>query len=106
MEFKGTKESWFLSDDKKSVKSKHGTVATCWSESNEDLDERLDGESWLSMRERTRDERLIRNEIKPKANALLISKSPEMLEMLEKIYKEGKFIKSEIEQLIKQATEL
>ena len=46
-----------------------------------------------------------------KANALLISKSPEMLEMLQNILeqiKDGRtyVTKEEIEQLIKQATEI
>jgi len=45
-----------------------------------------------------------------KANALLISKAPELLEMLERIVKskllDGSTIQPEIEQLIKEATEL
>ena len=42
-----------------------------------------------------------------KANALLISKSPEMLEMLEEIARMSNFdMVDEIKQLIKEATEL
>ena len=46
-----------------------------------------------------------------KANALLISKAPEMLEMLEEVVKKLKvsgfpMLTSKIEQLIKEATEL
>jgi hypothetical protein len=40
-----------------------------------------------------------------RANALLISKAPEMLEMLERVLT-AKFTTSEIKQLIKEATEL
>jgi hypothetical protein len=40
-----------------------------------------------------------------KANALLISKAPEMLEMLEKVLT-AKFTCEEIKQLIKEATEI
>jgi hypothetical protein len=59
----------------------------------------------------------VNNQNESNANLLLISKAPEMLEMLQKIYKieNGAFslksfdvnrLKSEIEQLIKEATEL
>lgn len=50
------------------------------------------------------------SESEGKANALLISKAPEMLEMLEKILQfnieDAPNIKEEIKQLIKEATEL
>lgn len=41
-----------------------------------------------------------------KANALLISKAPEMLEMLERILKDNVIPNLDISELIKQATEL
>jgi hypothetical protein len=110
MEFKGTKGKWLLSEHGKSVISSYGTVASCWGENVDDLDERLEGESWLSMRNRTFADREERLETIPKANALLISKAPEMLEMLKDIhsYLGSHFEKEkkEIEKLIKEATEL
>jgi hypothetical protein len=108
MEFKGTKGKWLLSEHGKSVISSYGTVASCWGENVDDLDERLEGESWLSMRNRTFADREERLETIPKANALLISKAPEMLEMLKKIHKTtlDEDIKCQVELLIKEATEL
>lgn len=40
------------------------------------------------------------------ANALLISKAPEMLEMLERVLKEGVIPHLDVAELIKEATEL
>lgn len=112
-EFKGTKEKWELDIEKKGVSINGNLIVTCWGENTDDIDERLRGESWLSMRDRTKKEREQRLEIRPKANALLISKSPEMLEMLQDIYakyeKDGHLLNvspSKIKQLIKEATEL
>jgi hypothetical protein len=47
----------------------------------------------------------VNNQIESNANLLLISKAPEMLEMLEKVLT-AKFTCEEIKQLIKEATEI
>jgi hypothetical protein len=94
MEFKGTKETWVLI--KNDICSQEKIISTA-------LGFIVEGK--YTINEET------------KANALLISKAPEMLEMLKEIYKieNGAFalqsfdinlLKSKIEQLIKEATEI
>jgi hypothetical protein len=88
MEFKGTNEEWFLSGLE--IVSMPSQVKICKVSGN------------------TYDE--------AKANALLISKAPEMLNMLQKLYLDYKIIipyfprrdeiSKDIENLIKEATEL
>jgi hypothetical protein len=81
MEFKGTKGKWEINKRaSRNVRCNNLTIANCSSSQ--------DGE----------------NEIEEKANALLISKAPEMLEMLIKC---NAIIKTkELENLIKEATEI
>jgi hypothetical protein len=119
MEFKGTKGKWFFDKTKDNITSENvsGILATAWMTYNsEEIEERIDGESWLDMRKRTEVIR-IEKEIERKANALLISKAPEMLEMLSELrlifdkYEvnfESEFFKYKepLEKLIKEATEL
>ena len=107
-EFKGTRGKWFFDKTKNAITSENvsGILATAWMTYKcEDIEERLEGESWLEMRERTKPIR-IEKDVEQKANALLISKAPEMLAMLEKIFDE-KEVESfkDLEQLIKEATD-
>jgi hypothetical protein len=118
-EFRGTKGKWFFDKTKNAITSENvsGILATAWMTYKcEDIEERLEGESWLEMRERTKPIR-IEKDVEQKANALLISKAPEMLEMLEELrgifdkYSvdfQSQFFKYKepLEQLIKEATEL
>ena len=113
-EFKGTKGKWNFDKTKNAITSEKvsGILATAWmTYKSKEIEERIDGESWLQMRERTD---IIRAEkdIEQKANALLISKAPEMLEML-KVSEDylrnvinNKYLANKIEKLIKEATEL
>jgi hypothetical protein len=92
MEFKGTKGKW---------NAKLGDV---YSENQQDDEIICELQNYKSE--------------KAKANALLISKAPEMLEMLKVILdsvdwsdnvwvnSEGRYIENKIEQLIKEATEI
>ena len=112
-EFKGTKGPWVVNQEKEGmITSGTQSIASTWSQNVDDLDKRLEGESWLDMRERTKEEREIRVRLIPKANALLISKAPEMLEMLEEMLfvlkrEEGyDEMYKEVRDLIKSATEL
>jgi hypothetical protein len=87
MEFKGTKGKWEVNPKaSRNVRCNNLTIANCSSGQN--------GE----------------NEIEEKANALLISKAPEMLEMLDYLSTRlGTAFEREIQeinQLIKEATEL
>jgi len=88
MEFKGTKGKWEINPKaSRNVRCNNLTIANCSSGQN--------GE----------------NEIEEKANALLISKAPEMLEMLNKVCEKLKgngfpMLQNEIQQLIKEATEI
>lgn len=104
MEFKGTKGKWISGKDGNIlsklvidriknhkdtiVKSDTGEIAQCWADFHDGT---------------------IIPEEECRANALLISKAPEMLEMLKKARKALLMLDSlsdEIEQLIKEATEL
>lgn len=111
MDFKGTKGKWIFDKNKNAItnESVSGLLATAWSTYNSDeIEQRQDGESWLSMRERTKSIRE-EKEIEQKANALLISKAPEMLEMLEIILQSENtpiVHRKKVKQLIKEATEL
>ena len=80
MEFKGTKGKWEVCKTHKTITDYKGfTIAKEYG---------------------------IRNSNEWKANALLMSKAPEMLEMLEWILSGQNIDNSEIEQLIKEATEI
>ncbi len=82
MQFKGTKGKWILKGEYIRSENKKELLCTAWNVYDEEKHEkRTDGESWLAMRERTEVFRL-EAEIERKANTLLISKAPEMLEML------------------------
>jgi hypothetical protein len=101
MEFKGTKGNWKISTD-----NEMGTLITSTHPQNRDIATiwKYDA-TFLENRE-------------AKANALLISKAPEMLEMLKKVLihvdwsyetwtsNHGLIIEEEIKELIKEATEL
>jgi hypothetical protein len=112
MEFKGTKGKWNFDKTKNAITSEKvsGILATAWiTYKSEEIEEIIDGESWLDMRKRT-DVIRAEKDIEQKANALLISKAPEMLEIL-KIILEGKcdipeWKKEMAKKLIKEATEL
>ena len=85
-EFKGTRGGWYVeSMDDTFIRSKASKVNIAT----------MDGANWILNESR--------------ANALLISKAPEMLEMLQYLNRRGGLgldIHNKIEQLIKQATEL
>jgi len=100
MEFKGTKGKWKVSK-KTNINEFNVEYFTIDFESSEDCID-IYADNRLSEKERI---------IELKANALLISKAPEMLEMLMKVNNKLKgngfpMLQSEIEQLIKEATEL
>jgi hypothetical protein len=100
MEFKGTKGKWELNTFRNSVLIDGKLMVTCWSESTHDLDEKLSSdESWLSMRERTENERKQRTDFKPKANALLISRSPILFEEHKKEIDFLKRVKKQLDEL-------
>jgi hypothetical protein len=96
MEFKGTKQKWIISTNNEvgvliSTHPMSRDICTVWKYDNDFLENQ-----------------------ESNANALLISKAPEMLEMLDRLVELNKsdniempkFIKEEIEQLIKEATEI
>ena len=96
MEFKGKKGKWFIDEkytsiideNKNPIVSFYGVAKSIY----------------------------IKDEIESKANSLLITKAPEMLEMLKEVIEFTKkvqapstsalFLRQDIEQLIKEATEL
>lgn len=87
MEFKGTKGKWILEDGKE-IMCNNNLIST--------------GYGFMVKNKYTVTE-------ESRANALLISKAPEMLEMLERARKALLMVdplSDEIEQLIKEATEL
>jgi hypothetical protein len=98
MEFKGTKGKWeciFTSDLKRAIRTNGGILMTFWK----------------PMRYSNQDERYELELKETQANQLLCSKAPEMLEMLNKVCKKLKgngfpMLQEEIEQLIKEATEI
>ena len=105
MEFKGTKGKWnciFTSDLKRAIRTDGGILMTFWK----------------PMRYSNQDERYEQELKETQANQLLCSKAPEMLEMLQKcrtqlvlctlLDKSGQCSEmvEEIEQLIKEATEI
>ena len=93
MEFKGTKGEW--KTDTYTSENGRETTIVCNLDYNS---ERTDIHIRFSAIEETEKET-------NRANALLISKSPEMLEMLERVLT-AKFTTEEIKQLIKEATDL
>jgi hypothetical protein len=93
MEFKGTKGKWHIEEKKASIFDDNGDSVVCWYGVGTST-------FW-------------KNEVELKANSLLISKAPEMLEMLKILLKEFKasdvrtgHIKEDLKQLIKEATTL
>lgn len=86
-EFKGTKGKWYFNNDVQ-VYSGYRNIYC----------------NGIKIHESSNMEGLSEKEIE--ANALLISKAPEMLEMLERILKEGVIPHLDIAELIKQATEI
>ena len=93
MEFKGTKGQWYIDTELESVNEYGMKVRVISSDYGEELAD------------------VFGNNEEEEANALLISKAPEMLEMLERARKMLLFVDvdtlaNEIEQLIKEATEL
>ncbi|WP_347216669.1 hypothetical protein [Chryseobacterium sp.] len=94
MEFKGTKGKW-----------------TNMSGDNSSIDIVLDNGSTISIDRYNRyGSDLVGDQSEMEANALLISKAPEMLEMLNEVltseYVKGRVLKALIKKLIKEATEL
>lgn len=111
MEFKGTRKKWIA--NKGVIKTENGeTIGFAATLVGRVEETRLPNESWLQMMERIKPERDL-GEFEREANALLISKAPEMLEEL---IKEVEILKSmglgdtdrckRKEQLIKSATEI
>ena len=91
MEFKGTKGKWLLVNDFNNLESEKGESIASFHWNYEDYHTTM-----------------VKNEIEGKHNALLISKAPEMLEMLEKLVNTYELLglSNEVKQLIKEATEL
>ena len=87
MEFKGTKGKWIIAQNNVNIWADNTKVANC------------DNNSQASMYR-------IKDEEEMKYNALLISKAPEMLEMLESIADGECPHLKDIKKLIKEATEL
>jgi hypothetical protein len=92
MEFKGTKGKWHIEEKKASIFDDNGDSVTCWYGVGTST-------FW-------------KNEVELKANSLLISKAPEMLEMLKDLlesWEVGNFDNEQfvfVKQLIKEATTL
>jgi hypothetical protein len=112
MEFKGTKGKWELSGTDIISENIKGLLFTAWSVYNTDeIEQRINEETWLDMRKRTQQIR-IEKDVERRANALLISKAPEMLNELENIvdcWDKNVFQELDIDvirKLIKEATEL
>ena len=86
MVFKGTKGKWHIEDKQASIFDDNGKSIVCWH-----------GVATSTYQ---------KDEITLKANSLLISKAPEMLEMLKYLLPTFKGTKTfnDIEQLIKEAT--
>lgn len=106
MEFKGTKGKWMVSDT--IISCNNVPLASAFTLTSRVDESRLTDESWLDMRKRTE---LLRIEcqVEQKSNALLISKAPEMLEMLEYFVEKdmlSAYGEALANQLIKEATEL
>ena len=92
MDFKGTKGNWIIATNNVNVWADNTKVANC------------DNNSQASMYR-------IKKKKEMKANALLISKAPEMLEMLKKCkmmcdHLNIHHVSNELNTLIKEATEL
>ena len=87
MEFKGTKGKWIIAQNNVNIWADNTKVANC------------DNNSQASMYR-------IKDEEEMKYNALLISKAPEMLEMLQSIADGECPDLKDIKKLIKEATEL
>lgn len=85
MEFKGTKGE--MKAEGMIIKCDNIIVGFTAIMNDEHLDERLEGESWLDMRDRTELERKNLNETIPFANAKLFASSSEMLNALQEVQK-------------------
>jgi len=81
---KHTQGEWKLSEDEKGVSVNGKLIITCWTARPTD-ETRMIGESWLDMRERTKEERELNNYHEPKANARLIAAAPNLLKALSDI---------------------
>jgi hypothetical protein len=87
--FKGTSGKWHIRDNEASITDDKGKSVVCWQ-----------GVATSTF---------WKDETELKANSKLISKAPEMLEMLEHIYQNGQLcigLEIRLEQLIKEAKEL
>ena len=104
MEFKGTKGKWSFKNNS-IIYSGNVPIASSFTLISTVDETRLQNESWLDMRKRTEPER-IACYIEQKANTLLISKAPEMLEMLQSIADGECPDLKDIKKLIKEVTEL
>lgn len=118
MEFKGTKGKWIIEDSMIKNESKEVVAFTTTLSKRVD-DSRLENESWIDMRARIKPE-LEECATEKQANALLISKAPEMLEILTKLHDHYfndiinndfssfalRSLMDECNKLIKEATEL
>ena len=98
MEFKGTSGKWYI-DQEEAGRNEHGVLCNVISTVTDG------GLKICGLAE------VFGEDLQAKANAKLISCAPEMLEMLEKCKEafeslKQPFISSEIEQLIKKATEI
>lgn len=92
-EFKGTKDKWILRENKSTIMSEEKCL----------IARVFDGKGNALLTDKSQSDIIV------EANALLISKAPEMLEMLIDILEQENISQSahdEIVELIKQATEL
>ena len=85
METKFTKGNW--ESHERSIRCNGRLIITCWN-TKEIYPEKLEGESWLDWRERTKEDREIYYRIEPKANAKLIAAAPDMYNALSKLAEE------------------
>ena len=78
--FKGTQGNWIIDPSSRMIKCNGHGIASAWTPREVD-EEMLNGESWLSMRQRTRGER-DSIDLEKESNLNLIVCSPELLDAL------------------------
>ena len=82
---KHTKGEWVLDD--RFIRCNGKAIASAWFTGNpDDLEDRLEGESWLDMRHRTEPQRELITKTEPNANAKLIAAAPDLLKALTSAY--------------------
>jgi hypothetical protein len=93
MEFKGTIDKWFLRENLSTISTESGCL----------IARVFDGKGFALLEHKEQSEEIVKH------NALLISKAPEMLEMLKHLIDDEQLFSesliNEVKQLIKGATE-